>query len=179
MIDRVLDSTPRARALISVRWLQLPLLVGLLVALVIFEIKFAKHLYAMIMQFETLSRKQTILLTLDLIDMVLIADLIIMVVISTYKKLITPLNIKDVYAKTGSDSPRYLREYSSGQVKSRIATTILLIATIQLLHMYLDSTVISQERMIFIVAAQIMFAITALLFVFMNHYGYKHTHKND
>ena len=148
------------------RWLQLPLLLGLLVALVIVEIKFAEHLIETILSMETITRERAILVALDLIDMVLIANLIVMVVISGYETFISTLHIAD-----DNSVPFWMRRSTAGQVKLRIATTILLITTIHLLHLYLDPEEADQQEMIFMLTAQIVFIVTVFAFVIFRRFG--------
>ncbi|MGI9414644.1 MAG: YqhA family protein, partial [Hyphomicrobiales bacterium] len=119
--------------LLLVRWLQLPLLIGLVVALVVFELKFVAHLISIVSDMDTLTRERAILVTLDLIDMVLIANLVVMVVISGYETFISRLHMDDE-----PSVPASMRHSTTGKLKLRIATTILLISTIHLLHAYLD-----------------------------------------
>ena len=153
-------------ALLLSRWLQLPLLLGLLIALVIVEIKFAEHLIETMLAMETITRERAILVALDLIDMVLIANLIVMVVISGYETFISTLHI------AGDNSvPFWMRRSTAGQVKLRIATTILLITTIHLLHLYLDPEEADQQEMIFMLTAQIVFIVTVFAFVIFRRFG--------
>ena len=61
----------------------------------IFEIKFAEHLIETLSAVGSISREQAILVILDLIDMVLIANLVVMVVISGYETFISPLHLAE------------------------------------------------------------------------------------
>lgn len=142
------------------RWLQLPLLVGLLIALVVFAAKFAEHLLRTLLAFPTITREQMLLVTLDLIDMVLIANLVIMVVISGYETFISRLHLTDE-----PSVPAWLRRSSASQLKQRIATTILLISTIHLLHIYLDPQRVDEGKAQFMLLAQMVFLLTATAFV--------------
>lgn len=153
-------------ALLLSRWLQLPLLLGLLVALVIVEIKFAQHLIETIFALESITRERAILVALDLIDMVLIANLIVMVVISGYETFISSLHISD-----DNSVPVWMRRSTAGQVKLRIAMTILLIATIHLLHAYLDPEAIDREEMVLMLVTQLVFIATVAAFVIFRKFG--------
>ena len=153
-------------ALLLSRWLQLPLLLGLLVALVIVEIKFAEHLIETILSLETITRERAILVALDLIDMVLIANLIVMVVISGYETFISTLHTSD-----DNSVPVWMRRSTAGQVKLRIAVTILLISTIHLLHAYLDPAALDREEMTFMLITQLVFIATVVGFVVFRKFG--------
>ena len=153
-------------ALLWTRWLQVPLLIGLLIALIIVEIKFAEHLINTILSMEEITRERAILVALDLIDMVLIANLIVMVVISGYETFVSSLHV------SGSNSvPPWMRRSTAGQVKMRIAVTILLISTIHLLHAYLDPEAIDREEMVFMLVTQLVFIATVIAFVVFRKFG--------
>lgn len=145
------------------RWLQLPLLIGLVVALIVLEIKFAEHLLDSLTELGAVTREQAILVTLDLIDMVLIANLAVMIVISGYETFISRLHVDDE-----SSVPTWMRRSTTGKLKLRIATTILLISTIHLLHLYLDPAEIDATKVRFTLIAQAVFIVTAAAFVFFN-----------
>ena len=66
------------RFLIGCRWLQVPLIFGLVIALVVFEIAYFREVIATIVQFPDIGRAKAILIVLDLVDMVLIANLVVM-----------------------------------------------------------------------------------------------------
>lgn len=148
------------RAVLLSRWLQLPMLLGLMVALVVLEFVFALHLIDLIGDEEPLSRIKVILVTLDLIDMILIGNLIVMVLSSGYTTFISPLRLADDPAL-----PAWLRTGSPGQLKLKIAATVLLISTIHLLHMFLDPATSEEQDANFMLIAQAVFALTTLVFV--------------
>ena len=152
------------KLVLSTRWLQLPLIVGLIAALVIFEFKFVEHLWLTVTGTDELTRIQAILVTLDLIDMVLIANLVVMVVISGYKIFISPLRVDE------SAVPSWMRGSTPGELKLRIATTVLLISTIHLLHLYLDPTEVTEGEANFMLLAQLVFAITTGVFLLVEHF---------
>ena len=154
------------------RWLQLPLLFGLIVALVIVEVKFAEHLVVTISNLGTFSKEQALLLALDLIDMVLIANLVVMVVISGYETFISTIHIPNE-----PSIPAWMRRSTAAKLKLRIATTILLISTIHLLHIYLDPAHVEDEEVIFMLVAQGVFIVTAAAFVLFDWLGSRTTNE--
>ena len=157
-------ASPGLRALESIilftRWLQLPLLLGLIFMFVIFVFAFARHLVGLLVDDSPLDRTKVILVTLDLIDMVLIANLVVVVIISGYKLLISPLFTAD-----DSRVPKWLRSATPAELKLRIATTVLLISTIHLLHMFLDPSKSAEQDANLMLIAQATFALTTLVFV--------------
>ena len=161
-------------ALLFSRWLQIPLLVGLIVALVLIQLKFAQHLFVTMADLQTIGRERVILVTLDLIDMVLIANLVVMIVISGYETFVSNLHMEDE-----PSVPRWMRRSTTGKLKLRIATTILLISTIHLLHVYLDPARVDDSEISFMLIAQGVFVLTAAAYVFFHWLEYGPSKKGD
>ncbi|MBY6090461.1 YqhA family protein [Maritimibacter alkaliphilus] len=148
--------------ILEIRWLQLPLLLGLVIGLLVLELKFLGYLWQVIAQFRELNRTAIILLTLDMIDMVLIANLVVMVVISGYKIFISSMYLNE------DQLPRSMGGATAGGLKVRIATTILLISSIHLLHIFLAPNELENNDLYFVLAAQVVFALTAVAFVIID-----------
>ncbi|WP_404379048.1 YqhA family protein [Caenispirillum salinarum] len=146
------------RALFASRWLQLPLLVGLLVALTILGLQFAIAIFEAVLNFRNLTRLDTILLTLDLIDMVLIANLIVMVALSGYQ-----LFIMGVGYPSDPEHKTFRFDEAAGPLKFRIATTIVLISTIHMLHAYLDNKPLEPGMIVQLAVFQTLFILTAVV----------------
>jgi uncharacterized protein (TIGR00645 family) len=149
------------RMLLLFRWLQLPMLFGLGSALVVFLIVFFSNLVSMFDD-PGFSRTRIILLALDLIDMVLIANLMVMVLVSGYKIFVARVSYDlDPYV------PAWLSGLTLSGVKMRISATVLLISTIHLLHELLDTSVTTTEGALLIMAVQLVFIVTTLAFALM------------
>lgn len=146
------------RVLFASRWLQLPLLVGLLVALVALGVQFAVSVFDAIMAFNSLTRLDAVLLTLDLIDMVLIANLVVMVVLSGYQIFITGVGYP-----SNPEHRTFSFDEAAGPLKFRIATTIVLISTIHMLHAYLDNTPLDPGMITQLAVFQTLFLLTAVV----------------
>lgn len=153
------------KAILFSRWLQVPMLLGLILAFIMLGFAFVRHLFSLVLDSDPFSRTNVILITLDLIDMVLIANLVVMVLISGYKIFVSPLQSAD-----DSKVPRWLRSATPGQLKLRIATTVLLISTIHLLHFFLDPARSAEGNVVLILLAQGAFALTTLVFVIVERF---------
>lgn len=146
------------RGLYVSRWLQLPFLIGLLVALMVLALQFGLSIVDTLIEFRAMTRRDAILLTLDLIDMVLIANLVVMVVLSGYQIFIT-----GVGSPSNPDHKTFSFDEAAGPLKFRIATTIVLISTIHMLHAYLDSTPLEPDMVVQLAVFQTLFLLTAVV----------------
>ncbi len=150
------------RVLIATRWLQVPLLIGLAIALIIFEFTYFREVVSAVSGIATLGRLHAILLVLDLIDMVLIANLVVMVMISGYEIFVDRFN-----EQPGETLPYWIgSSRSPGELEIKIATTIMLISAIHLLHAFLDpEEANTPQQLIEILSLHAAFVITAFVFV--------------
>lgn len=146
------------RVIFASRWLQLPLLAGLLVALVVLEVQFAISVFEALLSFRDMTRLDAILLTLDLIDMVLIANLVVMVALSGFQ-----IFILGVGYPSNPEHRTFRFDEAAGPLKFRIATTIILISTIHMLHAYLDSEPLTPAMIGQMAIFQTLFLATAVV----------------
>ncbi len=158
MPDTERVSSALERVLFVSRWLQLPLLVGLLVALIALAVQFAVSIFDAVVAFPDLSRLDVVLLTLDLIDMVLIANLVVMVVLSGYQIFITGVGYP-----SNPEHKTFSFDEAAGPLKFRIATTIVLISTIHMLHAYLDNQPLEAGMITQLAVFQALFLLTAVI----------------
>ncbi|MGX1498246.1 YqhA family protein [Roseibium aggregatum] len=113
------------------RYAQVPILLGLSIAMVLFLVTFFVDIYDAIQSFEFLDRKKTILLILNLLDMVFIANLVIMVATNTYNTFrLKALVQGDDYIQQGEKAYR--------RMKHRIVSTIIIISSIHVLSELLE-----------------------------------------
>jgi len=110
---------------------QVPILIGLAVAMVLFIATFFLDIYDSVIAYEFLDRKKTILLMLNLLDMVFIANLVIMVANNTYS---TYLRMR---SKAAGDAEEW-NERAYRRMKHRIVSTIVIISSIHLLSEFLE-----------------------------------------
>jgi len=76
------------------RWLQLPMYLGLIVALGVYAYKFLKSLVIMVMNLPNLTENDILLQVLGLIDVVMIANLLVMVIIGGYETFVSRLHLE-------------------------------------------------------------------------------------
>lgn len=78
------------------RWLQAPLYLGLIVAQGVYVALFWKDLIDLIREFRHLTKEQIMLIVLGLVDVVMIANLLIMVIIGGYETFVSRINMRGI-----------------------------------------------------------------------------------
>jgi uncharacterized protein (TIGR00645 family) len=115
------------------RWLQAPLYFGLMIILCVYVYEFALGLLHLVSTANELNETGVMLLALDLIDMVMIANLLIMVILGGYETFVSRLNLID-----NPDRPEWLDEVNAGTMKIKLALAIITISSIHLLRTFID-----------------------------------------
>jgi uncharacterized protein (TIGR00645 family) len=115
------------------RWLQAPLYLGLIVVMAVYVYEFAHGLFNLVRQANDYNENQIMLQALDLIDVVMIANLLVMVIIGGYETFVSRLNLAG-----HPDQPNWLDELNAGTMKIKVALALVGISSIHLLRTFID-----------------------------------------
>jgi uncharacterized protein (TIGR00645 family) len=115
------------------RWLQAPLYVGLIVAQGVYVYHFFIELWHLLAGVATLDEKTIMLTVLGLIDVVMIANLLIMVIVGGYETFVSRLNLAN-----HPDQPEWLSHVNAGVLKVKLATALIGISSIHLLKTFIE-----------------------------------------
>jgi uncharacterized protein (TIGR00645 family) len=115
------------------RWMQAPLYLGLIAALGVYVVQFFSELFHLITITGVQSENDIMLIVLGLIDVVMIANLLIMVIIGGYETFVSRLNLDD-----HPDQPEWLSHVNAGVLKIKLSTAIISISSIHLLKTFIN-----------------------------------------
>lgn len=118
------------------RWLQAPLYFGLAVVLLVYAYLFLKQLASLIGHVNSFTETEVMLHVLDLIDVVMIANLLIMVIIGGYETFVSPLRLE-----RHPDNPEWLDHVNAGNMKIKLAIALVSISSIHLLRTFMDPAI--------------------------------------
>ncbi len=127
------------KTIFASRWLQAPLYVGLIVAQGIYVYQFFAELwhllhFAIQHPAEVKDPSTHIMLgVLGLIDVVMIANLLIMVIIGGYETFVSRLHLDNE-----EDQPEWLSHVNAGMLKVKLATALISISSIHLLKTFIE-----------------------------------------
>jgi uncharacterized protein (TIGR00645 family) len=80
-----------AKVVFSSRWLQAPLYLGLIIAQAVYVYHFGVELTHLVQQTQTVTETHIMLVVLGLIDVVMIANLLLMVIVGGYETFVSRL----------------------------------------------------------------------------------------
>lgn len=139
------------------RWLQAPLYVGLIAAQGVYVYQFMLELVHLVSKAGNLSDTEIMLIVLGLIDVVMIANLLIMVIIGGYETFVSRLDLEQ-----HRDQPEWLSHVSAGVLKVKLATALIGISAIHLLKTFINAEHIPEKAIMWQVIIHMTFVISAM-----------------
>ncbi|MDD5198284.1 MAG: TIGR00645 family protein [Terrimicrobiaceae bacterium] len=138
--------SPYLRALGSLiffsRWLQAPLYLGLIVAQAVYVYLFFKELAHLVHEMPAISETEIMIIVLRLIDVVMIANLLVMVIVGGYETFVSRLRLEG-----HPDQPEWLSHVNAGVLKVKLATALIGISSIHLLGTFIEVGATSESTL--------------------------------
>ncbi len=171
------------------RWLQAPLYLGLIIAQAVYVVLFFVELWHLIEKSVLsghFSETEVMLSVLALIDIVMIANLLIMVIIGGYETFVSKIRLNGHH-----DEPDWLSHVNANLLKVKLAISIISISSIHLLKTFIEvgrmdggivkdasgKVIYSSEGVFWEVMIHLAFIVSALALAWidrMSQHGTKH-----
>jgi uncharacterized protein (TIGR00645 family) len=157
----------------SSRWLQAPLYIGLIFAQGVYVYKFLHELFHLVTHATSLSEVDIMLIVLGLIDVVMVANLLIMVTVGGYQTFVSKLDLDE-----HPDQPEWLSHVNAGVLKIKLATALIGISSIHLLKVFIDvgnkmsqatdafQLMVVEHAVLYQIAIHVTFVISALVMAY-------------
>ncbi|WP_148714429.1 TIGR00645 family protein [Chitinolyticbacter meiyuanensis] len=139
------------------RWLQLPIYLGLIVVQGVYAYKFLASLWTLLSNLTTLTETEIMLAVLGLIDVVMIANLLLMVTVGGYETFVSRLRI-DAHP----DQPEWLSHVNASVLKVKLSLAIISISSIHLLQTFINAPKLPGETMMWQLLLHLGFLVSAL-----------------
>ncbi len=151
------------RILFASRWLLVPLYLGLALFLVALVVAFFREMLHLALTFADVGETQIVLAGLSLVDLVLVASLIVMVMLSGYENFVSRIDLS-----AADQNLAWLGKLDIGSLKLKLATSIVAISAIFLLRAFLDEAEVSADKLMWLVIIHLTFVVSALLLAIMD-----------
>ena len=143
------------------RWLQAPLYLGLIAAQGVYVVQFMHELAHLVTKIGALTESEVMLIVLGLIDVVMIANLLIMVIIGGYETFVSKLDLEG-----HPDQPEWLSHVNAGVLKVKLAVALISISSIHLLRTFINAGQVEDRVIIAQVAIHASFLVSAIAIAF-------------
>ncbi|MFF3748523.1 TIGR00645 family protein [Streptomyces kronopolitis] len=151
------------------RWLQVPLYMGLIVAQLVYVWVFLQELWRLLHEAFAgagLDETRTMLAVLGLVDVVMVANLLIMVIVGGYETFVARVNLKG-----HPDEPEWLSHVNANVLKVKLASAIVGISSIHLLKAFIGIGIDPgwrAEQSLWQVVVHLAFIVSALALAFLD-----------
>ncbi len=161
MLEKAIEMT-----LFRSRWLLAPLYLGLVFALVLLLAKFILKIVKLIPTIFDPAGSALILGVLELVDVVLIANLLLMIIFSGYENFVSKIDVIEGHV----DKPEWMGKIDYSALKLKVIGSIVAISSIELLKVFISvsqSASIPREDVVLLVVIHLTFVISGVLFALM------------
>jgi uncharacterized protein (TIGR00645 family) len=152
-----------AKVVFASRWLQAPLYLGLIVAQGVYVYHFGVELFHLVQHTKTVTETEIMLVVLGLIDVVMIANLLLMVIVGGYETFVSRL-----YLEGNPDQPEWLEHVNAGTMKVKLSMALIGISSIHLLKTFIEAPTTSQQTMMWQVLIHMTFVFSAMAMAYTN-----------
>jgi uncharacterized protein (TIGR00645 family) len=152
-----------AGALIASRWLMAPLYIGLIGALVVVIVEFFHELVSTILGFAALGSDSTILATLKLVDLVLIANLVLIMIFAGVGALGSHLTNSD-----HGDFTQFMGKIDFSGLKLKVVASLTAIAAVDLLESFVEIDAANKIDVMWQIAILLTFVVAGVLLAWMD-----------
>ena len=154
------------------RWLQLPIYLGLIVVHGIYAYKFMKSLWQLITNINEMDSNTIMLAVLNLIDVVMIANLLVMVTIGGYEIFVSKLRTRN-----HPDQPEWLSHVNATVLKVKLSMSIISISSIHLLQTFVNANNMPEKTMMWQLLLHLGFLVSAIALAYTDKVLYSTSHK--
>ncbi|MCI5762914.1 TIGR00645 family protein [Actinobacillus porcinus] len=161
-----------SKIIFASRWLQLPIYLGLIVVQGIYAYKFMKSLWALLTGINELDSNAIMLSVLNLIDVVMIANLLVMVIIGGYEIFVSKLNTEN-----HPDEPEWLDHVNASVLKVKLSMSIISISSIHMLQTFVNAANMPEKTMMWQLFLHLGFLVSAVAMAYTDKILYSTSHK--
>ena len=145
------------------RWLQVPLYLGLIIAQGVYVIHFTIELWHLVSMATSISEADIMLRVLGLIDVVMIANLLVMVIVGGYETFVSRLELEG-----HPDEPEWLSHVNAAVLKVKLATAIITISSIHLLQTFMSASKLDEKTMLWQTIIHLTLVLSAIAIAFID-----------
>ena len=151
------------RIIMASRWLQAPLYVGLVFVLGVVVVKFPFKIWDLMSKALSADESDLILMVLSLVDLIMVANLVVMVIISGYENFVSHIEADDTI-----DRLSWFGKLDAGSLKIKLASSIVAISSIHLLQRFLEAGDFDNGKLYALVVMHMAFVVSALMLTYID-----------
>lgn len=159
------------KSLFASRWILAPIYLGLTLAMVAVGVKFFQEAFHVLFHVWTMAEADMVLAVLAMIDMVLVASLVVMVMLSGYENFVSQIDLADEGKKLD-----WLGKLDATALKLKVAASIVAISSIHLLQIFMNAQQTPNDKILWYVILHLTFVLSSVLMAVMDRIGGHRSH---
>lgn len=163
-VEKIVETT-----LFKSRWLLAPLYIGLMLCLVMLMIKFIQEFLHIVPHILEISGLDLILQILALVDVVLVANLLLMIIFSGYENFVSKIDMVEGHV----DRPEWMGKIDYSGLKLKVIGSVVAISYIELLRAFMRVNDLSDRVLYWLVGIHMAFIVSGVLFALMDKLGHR------
>lgn len=156
------------RIVMGSRWLQAPLYVGLVAVLAVVVVKFPFKIWELVRKAIFAEEADLVLAVLSLVDLIMVANLVVMVIISGYENFVSRIEVDNT-----RDKLAWFGKLDAGSLKIKLASSIVAISSIHLLQRFLEAGDYDNSKLYALVVMHMAFVVSALMLTYIDKIAYE------
>jgi uncharacterized protein (TIGR00645 family) len=154
------------------RWLLAPFYLGLVAAIGLLLVKFAKSLLATLPAVFEGSSGEALIAILTLVDITLVANLLLIIIFAGYENFISKIDTGD-----NEDRPEWMGHVSFSDLKLKLIGSIVAISGIELLKYFVNVKQATEHELMWVVILHLTLVFSGVMFALMDRIaGSNHGH---
>ncbi|GBR49430.1 TIGR00645 family protein [Neokomagataea thailandica] len=151
------------RGFFATRWIAAPLYFSLTIGLLLVAFKFFQQLAGLLLHVQHLDFDDVFVGVLDLIDLVLLANLLLIVMFSGYENFVSRLDIRE-----HADYPSWIGHVTFGDIKIKLMASIVAMSAIHVLADFIRVDETTTRALEWSVGIHLAFVVSGLLMALMD-----------
>ena len=145
------------------RWIQAPIYLGLIVAAVLYSIRFLLDLGHLCTSFSSLNESQFMLVVIGLIDTSMVVNLLIIIIIGGYWAFVSKIDLDN---DKDFEQFSYLGKISPSTLKIKLVVSLISISGVHLLETFLRTDELPLQSVVLKISIHLTFLLSAVLLAY-------------
>ena len=143
------------------RWIQMPVYLGLIIASIMYAVKFMVQLWHLVSDFSILNENMIMLSVLGLIDISMVINLLVVVFIGGYWTFVSKIEFD-----SHTDKPDWLTKINASTLKIKLIISLVSISGVHLLKTFVDIHNVPLQDALLQIGIHLVFLISAVLLAY-------------
>ena len=151
------------RFIFGSRWLLAPFYLGLVAAIALLLVKFAKEFWHLLPTVVSGTGGDVMVGVLTLVDVALVANLLLIIIFAGYENFVSKIDTGD-----HEDRPDWMGHVSFSDLKIKVIGSIVAISGIELLKAFVNVDAYTTEQLAWKVGLHLTFVVSGVMFALMD-----------